>query len=66
MTVNTIKYSLKDKTSNVTLVFVATANLGSFGLGCVLAWSSPAIPRISQDECQDECDIKDVSKELAR
>ncbi len=47
-------------------VLVCLANLGSFGLGCILAWSSPALPRINQDECEEECDLTAVTQELAR
>ena len=41
------------------------ATLGSFSCGCGIGWSSPTLPNIDPELCdEDECDITDVPEVL--
>ena len=37
------------------------ATLGAFVLGTALGWTSPALPKIQESECGDECDVSNIS-----
>ncbi len=42
-----------------------SAAFGSFGAGAGFAWSSPALPRINEADCQDDCDISGVGDTMS-